>query len=91
MQHGINTADLELTMLLLGGLFTFVCPHGLCYGFHIIPKAEGRNDVFTTIKKRFKIAPHIIVYDFACQLMEYCLNRDPGGFSYLLLLPLFVM
>lgn len=65
-----------------GGLFTFVCPHGVCYGFHIIPRGEGRNDVFTTIKTRFKIAPHIIVYDFACQLMEYCLNRDPEFFAF---------
>jgi hypothetical protein len=48
------------------------------YGYHILRKGEGRNDPFTTIITRFKHPPRVIIYDFACQFMEYCLNRAPG-------------
>jgi hypothetical protein len=55
---------------LAGGIFTFMCVHGLCIGHHIIPKAEGRNDPFTVLRTRFKVPPKIVIYDFACQLQE---------------------
>jgi hypothetical protein len=69
-----------------GGIFTFVCRHGICYGFHVIERSEGRNDAFSVFRTRFLRPPRIIVYDFACQLMEYCLNRDPGQSYGILLL-----
>jgi len=60
-----------------GGLMTFCCEHGICYGFHIIFLHEGRNDIFTMFMERFKVPPLLCVYDFGCKLQEYALNRDP--------------
>lgn len=30
------------------------CQHNICIGFHKISKAEGRNDVFSTLKKHLR-------------------------------------
>ena len=64
-----------------GGIFTWFCPHGVCYGFYIIPEAEGRNDAFSFLIKYFDEAPLVVIYDFACLLQEYCLNREPLFFK----------
>ncbi|KAJ3506795.1 hypothetical protein NLJ89_g6667 [Agrocybe chaxingu] len=53
----------------------------ICYGFHCIPSAEGRNDVFSAIYTRWKKPPTVIVYDFACALQPYCMAREPDFFS----------
>jgi len=37
---------------------------------------------FTFLTCYLKQAPDIVVYDFACGLMEYCLNRAPDYFKY---------
>ena len=59
----------------------FFCPlHGHCYGFHLIDGAEGRKDVFAALFKYKPTAPKEMFYDFACQLSEHCLNREPGYF-----------
>jgi hypothetical protein len=63
---------------LTGGMCVIWCPHGIAVGFHIIPKAEGRNDVFSAIFTRWKKAPKIVVYDFACQLFTYNIRRQPS-------------
>jgi Kyakuja-Dileera-Zisupton transposase len=65
-----------------GGIFTWFCKHGICYGFYIIPKAEGRNEAFSFLYKYFKVAPKVVVYDFACALHDYCLNRQPAHFKH---------
>ncbi|KAG6909020.1 hypothetical protein DXG01_002293, partial [Tephrocybe rancida] len=65
---------------LTGGILVLWCTHSICLGFHTIPIAEGRNDVFSAIYTRFPIAPEIIVYDFACQLAPYCLVREASYF-----------
>ncbi|KAF5384200.1 hypothetical protein D9615_003373 [Tricholomella constricta] len=65
---------------LTGGILVLWCTHSICLGFHTIPVAEGRNDVFSAIYTRFPIAPEIIVYDFACQLAPYCLVREAAYF-----------
>lgn len=64
-----------------GGVFTWFCQHGVCYGFYIIPNAEGRNEAFSFLTCFFKHAPRVVVYDFACSLQEYCLNRAPAFFK----------
>jgi len=38
---------------------------------------ESPNVPFTIIQTRFKTAPEVVVYDNACHLMSYALNRDP--------------
>ncbi|XP_033731140.1 uncharacterized protein LOC117320740 [Pecten maximus] len=62
---------------LLPGIFTVFCEHGLCYGFQIMENNESPNVPFTFIRTRFLTAPSVIIYDNACNLHAYCLNRDP--------------
>lgn len=57
------------------------CTHSVCYGFHCIPKSEGRNDVFSAIITHWEKAPRIVVYDFACALGPYCMTREPDFFA----------
>ena len=63
-----------------GGVFTWYCQHGVCYAFYIIPNAEGRNEAFSFLLKYFKVAPKVVVYNFACSLQDYSLNRQPEHF-----------
>ena len=61
-----------------GYLFLWFCPvHGHSYGFHLIGGGEGRKDPFSSLYKYCAHMPENIFYDFACQLSEYCLNREP--------------
>lgn len=66
---------------LTGGIMCVWCTHSVCYGFHCIPSAEGRNDVFSAIYTRWAKAPRIVVYDFACALQPYCMTREPEFFK----------
>ncbi|KAH8105834.1 hypothetical protein BXZ70DRAFT_1036489, partial [Cristinia sonorae] len=61
---------------LAGGIMVLWCTHSICLGFHTMPVAEGRNDVFAAIYTHFPVAPEIIVYDYACQLAAYSLVRE---------------
>ena len=66
-----------------GYIFLWFCPiHGHCYGFHLISGGEGRKDPFSSLFKYMPEAPTDIFYDFACQLSEYCLNREPQYFLH---------
>jgi hypothetical protein len=64
-----------------GGIFTWFCQHGVCYGFYMLEGAEGRNDAYSFLVSYFSVAPKVVVYDFACSLQEYCLNRAPEFFK----------
>jgi hypothetical protein len=66
---------------LTGGIMCAWCTHSVCYGFHCIPKGEGRNDVFSAILTHWPIAPRTVVYDFACALAPYCLLHEPEFFA----------
>jgi hypothetical protein len=66
---------------LTGGIMCAWCPHSVCYGFHCIPEAEGRDDVFSAMITRWPKAPKRVIYDFACALGPYCLNREPDFFA----------
>ena len=57
------------------------CTHSIAYGFHSLPVAEGRNEVFSALFTRWKEPPEVVVYDFACQLAPYCLLREPAFFA----------
>jgi hypothetical protein len=65
-----------------GGVFTIFCPHGICLGFFMLPQAEGRSEIYSFIMKHFVVAPKLIIYDFACALEEYFLNRAPAFVKY---------
>ena len=65
-----------------GYLFLWFCPvHGHSYGFHLISGGEGRKDPFCSLFKYCQTMPEHIYYDFAWQLLEYCLNREPELFK----------
>lgn len=66
---------------LTGGIMVCWCQHSMCYGFHCIPKSEGRNDVFSAMVTRWPVAPERVVYDFACALGPYCMLREPQFFA----------
>lgn len=66
---------------LTGGIMCAWCTHSICYGFHCIPRGEGRNDVFSAIVTRWPKPPKTIVYDFACALGPYCMTREPDMFA----------
>ncbi|KAJ7595956.1 hypothetical protein C8J56DRAFT_1043056 [Mycena floridula] len=66
---------------LTGGLMVFWCTHSICYGFHCIPEAEGRDDVFSALITRWPKAPRQVIYDYACALGPYCMLREPDFFA----------
>ncbi|KAJ7739668.1 hypothetical protein DFH07DRAFT_752074 [Mycena maculata] len=66
---------------LTGGIMCAWCTHSICYGFHCIPKGEGRNDVFSALVTRWERPPKRVIYDFACALGPYCMTREPAFFA----------
>lgn len=60
-------------------IFFFLCPlHGHCYGGHIINGKEGRKDPSAALYTHMAKAPDVLLYDFACSMEEYNLNRESG-------------
>ena len=66
---------------LTGGIMGAWCTHVICYGFHCIPRSEGRDDVFSAMVTRWPKAPKHVIYDFACALGPYCMLREPEFFA----------
>ncbi|KAK0542312.1 hypothetical protein OC845_006684, partial [Tilletia horrida] len=64
-----------------GGVMAIWCRHAIAMGFHCIPAAEGRDDVFSALFSYWPTPPRVVVYDFACQLASYCLAREPAFFA----------
>ena len=60
------------------GIFTIYCVHGVCYGFEIMRRCESPRVPFSIFTSRFNTPPKSIVYDNACKLHVYCLNREPA-------------
>ncbi len=66
-----------------GYMFLFFDPlHGHCYGFHLIDGGEGRKDPFSAILRFKPSPPEELFYDFACQMAEYSLNREPDFWKW---------
>lgn len=74
--HGFHSAGKRT-----GGIFTWFCQHGVCYAAYIIPTAEGRDEAYSFLTGYLKKAPKVVVYDFACNLHEFCMNRAPEFFK----------
>jgi hypothetical protein len=66
---------------LTGGIMCAWCTHSVCYGFHCIPRSEGRDDVFSAMVTHWPKALKRVIYDFACALGPYCLTREPEFFA----------
>ena len=59
------------------------CPHGICYGFEVMATHESLRHPFQIFRSRFTVAPKlIIIYDNACKLHQYCLDREPAFFGH---------
>ena len=63
------------------GIFTLFCPHRVCYGFEIMRTCESPKIPFQIFRYRFMKPPKRIIYDNACKLHAYCLNRKPAFFQ----------
>ena len=63
------------------GIFTVFCPHGICYGFEVMQSSESPRHPLNIFRHRFLRPPQVIVYDNACKLHQYCLNREPYFFQ----------
>ena len=64
-----------------GGVMTVFCQHGICYAAFILARAESRDHLFTFMLKYLEKPPQVLVYDFGCAALDYCLNRLPGWFK----------
>lgn len=53
----------------------------VCWGFSIMRRYEGPSTAFDMLVRRFPEAPGMVVYDNACNLSRYALNREPGLFA----------
>ncbi|XP_022111304.1 uncharacterized protein LOC110990561 isoform X2 [Acanthaster planci] len=62
------------------GIFAAFCEHGICYSFEIMERFESPNVPFTLLLTRFATTPAVVMYDNACHLHSYCLNREPRHF-----------
>jgi hypothetical protein len=56
--------------------------HSKCIGFSVQDSQETPRTVYEIVTTRFDRPPKFIVYDNACNLSEYCLNRVPYHFRY---------
>ncbi|XP_046862591.1 uncharacterized protein LOC124456100 isoform X2 [Xenia sp. Carnegie-2017] len=54
---------------LIPGIFCILCPHGI----YVMNSANENLFYYCT--------PELVIYDNACRLHEYCLNRDPAFFK----------
>ena len=63
------------------GIFTLYCPHGICYGFEVMRNHESPRTPFQIFFTRFLQPPKVIIYDNACKLHQYILNREPDHFK----------
>lgn len=68
------------------GIFCVCCPHGVNYGFHFFKHHESPNDFFSLLLTRFPKdkLPKVVIYDNACKLVEYILNREPWMLQYII-------
>ena len=64
------------------GIFTVYCPHGICFGFEVMQRCESPRVPFKIFTSRFSTPPQVIIYDNACKLHAYCLNREPALYRY---------
>jgi hypothetical protein len=81
-QDGTCTKNYQSSGKLGAGIILFWCAkHRLCIGFVLLESAESCEYVYSTLISRFKTMPKTIIYDNACNLSEYCLNRAPELFQ----------
>ena len=80
MQHARRITQVYHMVDLDTYSYGFVQYMATLMGFHLIAGGEGRKDPFSSIFKYKPEAPKELFYDNACQLHEYCLNRELAFF-----------
>lgn len=80
-EDGDCTKNKESVALFTPGVFSLLCPHGVCLGFQKMHRYEGPSTLFEILLTRFERPPGIIIYDNACALAKYCLQREPAFFK----------
>lgn len=53
--------------------------HGVCY---VMSSPESPHHPFHIFRMTFEVPPRLIIYDNACKLHQYCLNREPLFFKH---------
>lgn len=59
------------------GIIVYMCTHAVCYGFTIMETPESPRMPFVVFATRWEQPPQRVIYDNACKLHNYCLNREP--------------
>ena len=62
--------------LVVPGIFTIYCSHGVCCGFEVIWLHESPKHPFEIFLTCFETPPEIIIYDNSCKLHQFVLNRQ---------------
>ena len=63
-------------------IFTIICLHGICYGFEVIATHGSPRHPFQIFRLWFTVVPKPIIYDNACKLYQYCLDKEPAFFGH---------
>ena len=74
-QKAICTKKKKAHPNLSPGILTVFCPHGVSCGFQLLKDVESPKTPFTVLATRFPKPPKFVIYDNACNLHEYVLNR----------------
>lgn len=76
------TKYVTLSKAVTDGMLLAFCPHGIAIAFIVLTRPEGPVMAFQLIKRRFKRAPAMIIYDNVCALHKVCMLRDPHFFRF---------
>ena len=72
-----NKFDYSGTRSKLGpGAMTFVCMHGILFGYILMHVFENAQLIMDELQRRFPFCPDLIIYDLACNLHKFMLARD---------------
>jgi hypothetical protein len=55
--------------------------HECCIGMEVMRDKETEATPFTMLIQQCKAPPQVVIYDNACNLMSYALNREPKFFK----------
>lgn len=80
-QSSCNKNYKKVNKLGAGVIFFYCVDHSTCIGFIILGQAESPKIITQCLLSRFKTMPQIILYDNACNLSDYILNRTPRPFE----------
>ncbi|KAI9140582.1 hypothetical protein BKA69DRAFT_1029440, partial [Paraphysoderma sedebokerense] len=64
-----------------GTLTVFCAEHRICLGAYVLHEKESQATAFEFLYTRCSQAPKYVVYDNACNVQEYVLNREPAFFK----------